>query len=296
MKKMKLFCGILIGLTIFSSCSTDNNDKENEPNNTNHLVKREYASNNVNLEYRYNENGNLTRILDIDIQEEIDSEINFTYNSNNIVKRNLVSRNSNYSSITNYSFNGSNRLLKAVLTINQPNNPINPIKIITQEFSYNNNIITVNIGSSTGDTRVVTLEVNNSELINKMIESLYYVVISYDTNGNISEIKVFDINDNLLNTTGYSYDNKPNPFHGQLKSIYLPLFLNAFIDAYFGEFVWDGYEGYYFPFLKNNITSLRKNGNLDSNFNYLYDNAHYPINVNEEPNVHNASEFDIEYE
>lgn len=294
MKKIKLFCGILIGLTIFSSCSTDNN--ENEPNNTNHRVEREYASNNVYLEYRYNENGNLTRILDIDIQEEIDSEINFTYNSNNVVKRNLVSNNSNYSSITNYSFNGSNRLLNAVLTINQPNNPINPIKIITQEFSYNNNIITVNISSSTSDTRVVTLEVNSSGLINKMIESQYYVVNSYDTNGNISDIKVFDVNGNLLNTTGYSYDNKPNPFHGQLESIYLPLFLNAFIDADFEEFVWGGYDGYYFPFLKNNITSIRKNGNLDSNFNYLYDNANYPINIIEEPNVHNASEFDIEYE
>ena len=293
MKKTTLILRILIAFFL-TSCSTD--DNENEPNDTNHLVKREYVSNNVNLEYRYNENGNLTRILDIDIQEEIDSEINFTYNSINVATRNFVSNNSNYSSVTNYSFNESNRILSSISTINQPSNTINPIIIITQEFSYNNNIITANISSSTGDSSVVNFEVNSSGLINKMIESQYYVIISYDTNDNISEIRVFDNNDNLLDTTEYSYDNKPNPFYGQLKSIYLPLFLNAFSDAYFGEFVWDGYEGYYFPFLKNNITSKRKNGNLDRNYNYLYDNANYPINVIEEFNGNNANEFDIEYE
>ena len=41
---------------------------------------------------------------------------------------------------------------------------------------------------------------------------------------NISEINVFDNNDNLLNNSEYSYDNNPNPFYGQLESIYLPLF------------------------------------------------------------------------
>ncbi len=291
MKKTIYILGILI--TFLTSCSKD--DNENEQNGTNHLVKREYVSNNVNLEYRYNADGNLTRILDIDIQEEIDSEINFTYNSINVATRNFMSNNSDYSSITNYSFNESNRLFNATSRISQPSNTINPTIIITQEFSYNNNIITANISSSTGDSSVVNFEVNSSGLINKMIESQYYVIISYDTNDNIAEIKIFDNNDNLLDTTAYSYDDKPNPFYGQLKSIYLPLFLNAFRDAYFGEFVWDGYEGYYFPFLKNNITSKRKNGNLDRNYLYLYDQANYPINVIEEFNGNNANEFDIEY-
>jgi len=289
MKKTILILSILIA-SFLSSCSTD--DNENEPNIINHLVKREYVSNNVNLEYRYNENGHLTRILDIDIQENIDSEINFTYDSNNVVKRHFVSNSSNYNSITNYSFNGNNRLLNTFSTINNGNTTTN----ITQEFSYNNNIITVNISSDNGGSSVINVEFNGSGLINKMIESQYYTVISYDTNGNISEIKVFDNNDNLLDTTGYSYDNKPNPFHGQLESIYLPLFLHAFRDAYFGEFTWDGYVGYDFPFLKNNITSKMKNGDLDRNYNYLNDNANYPINVIEEFNGNNAYEFDIEYE
>jgi hypothetical protein len=294
MKTSKLFYGILIGLIIFSSCSSDNNDSE--PNSTNHLVKREYVSNNVNLEYRYNENGNLTRILDIDIQEGIDSETTFTYDSNNVVTKNFDSNNSSYSSTTNYSFNANNRLLNAVSTINQPSNTINPVVIRTQEFSYNNNIITVDISSSIGDSRVVTLEVNSLGLINKMIESQYYAVITYDSNRNISEIEIFDNNDSLLDNSEYTYDDKPNPFYGQLNSIYLPIFLNAFIDAYYNEFVWDGYEGYYFPFLKNNITSIVENGSLDRNYNYIYDNQNYPINVIEEFNGNNAYEFDIEYE
>jgi len=293
LKKMKLFCGILIGLTIFSSCSSDNN--ESEPNSTNHLVKREYVSNNVNLEYRYNENGNLTRILDIDIQEGIDSETNFTYDSNNVVARNFDSNSSSYSSTTNYSFNGNNRLLNAVSNISRPSSTINPTVTITQEFSYNNNITTVNISNSIGESRVVTLEVNSLGLINKMIEGQFYTVITYDTNGNISEIKTFNDSYNILNTSKYTYDNKLNPFYGQLKSIYLPIFLNAFDDAFFNEFVWDGYEGYYFPFLKNNITSITENGNLDRNYNYLYNNENYPINVIEVFDGNNAYEFDIEY-
>jgi hypothetical protein len=295
MKQMKVFCGILFGLTIFSYCSTVNNDDENEPNNAIKLVKREYASNNVNLEYSYNENGKLTRINDIDNQENIDDVIIYTYNSNNIVSKNLASNNSDYSSTTNFSFNSSNRLLNAVSTINQPSNPINPIVKITQDFSYNNNIVTVNIKSSIGYSKVITLEINSKGLVNKMTENQYYAVISYNSNDNISEIQIFDNNDIIIDSTGYSYDNKPNPFYNQLNSIYLPTFLNAFDDAYVGEFVWDGYEGYYFPFLKNNITSISKNGNLDRNYNYLYDNQNYPKKVIEEFNGNNSNEFDIEY-
>jgi hypothetical protein len=293
MKKMKLFYGILTGLTIFSSCSSDNND--NNPINTNNPVNKEYVSNNVNLEYRYNSNELLTRIIDIDVQEDIDSETNFTYDSNNIVTRNFDSNSSNYSSITNYSFNGNNILSNTISTINQPSNTINPIVTITQEFSYNNNIITVNISSSIEDSKIVTLEVNSLGLINKMIENEYYAVITYDSNENISIIKTFDNYDILLNSSEFEYDNKSNPFYGQLKSIYLPIFLNAFNDAYYNEFVWDGYEGYYFPFLKNNITSIMENGILDRSYNYLYDNQNYPINVIEIFNGNNAYEFDIEY-
>lgn len=284
MKIRKLICGLLMGLTIFSSCSTDNNN--DEPNSTNHLVKREYVSNNVNLEYRYNEDSQLTRIFDIHNQGGIDEEINYTYDSNNVVTKNFQSNNSSYSEITNYSFNGNNRLLNAISTRNNGN-------IITQEFSYNNNIISVDISSNTGASRLITLEVNSLGLINKMIESQYYAIITYDSNENISKIEIFDNNDDLLDNSEYTYDNKPNPFYGQLKSIYLPIFLDAFIDAYYSEFVWGGYDGYYFPFLKNNITSIMQNGFLYRNYNYTYDNQNYPINVIEEFNTY---EFDIEYE
>lgn len=296
MKKMKLLCSILIGLTIFSACSKSNNDYDNEPNNNKHLVKREYISNNISTEYSYNDNGKLTRIIDIYNRENIDDVINYIYDSNNVVSKNFESNNSNYSSITNYSYDANNNLLKTISIINQPSNNVNPTSSIVQDFSYNNNVITVNITSSTGDSKVIILEVNSSGLINKMIENRYYTVIDYDTNGNVTEIKVFDINNNLMDTTGYSYDNKPNPFYNQLKSIYLPLFLHAFRDAFYSEFVWDGYQGYEFPFLKNNITSKTKNENLDIKYNYLYNNKDYPTNVIEEFNGINGYEFDIEYE
>ncbi|MDO6745539.1 hypothetical protein Q4553_13275 [Tenacibaculum soleae] len=198
--------------------------------------------------------------------------------------------------MTSYSFNSSNKLLNAVSNISQPSNTINPTVVVTQEYTYDNNIITVDITSSIGDSKTVTLEENSSGLIHKMIENNFYVLITYDTNQNISKIEIFDNNDNLTNTSEYEYDDKPNPFYGQLSSIYLPIFLDAFDDANFNEFVWDGYEGYFFPFLKNNITSINENGNLDRNYNYVYNNENYPTNVIEIFNGNNAYEFDIEYE
>jgi len=292
MKKISIILNTLF-LLLLISCSSDNDN--NELINTNHLVKREYVSNNVNLEYRYNTNEHLIRIIDIDNQEDIDSETNFVYDSNNVVTRNFNSNITNISSITNYSFNGNDKLLNAISVINEPNNTINPTVTNIQEFSYNDNIITVNISSSVGDLVTVILEVNSLGLVNKMIKSEYYTTITYDSNENISEIKTFDNNDNLVDTSEYIYDNKPNPFYGQLKSIYLPIFLSSFSNADVGVYGWDGYVGYDFPFLKNNITSISENGNLDRDYTYQYNSENYPINVIEIFNGINAFEYDIEY-
>lgn len=295
MKTLKLISKVLFTILLVSCSSDENSLDSNEPTNNSNLVKREYVSNNINFEYRYNQNNLLDKITNIDVQENIDSETNFTYSSNNISMKNIVSNNSNHNLNTNFTYNSNNRLLSAISVINQPSNTVNPIVTKTQEYIYNNNIITINTSSSIGNSGTVTLEQNNSGLIIKISRSQNYAIISYDNNQNITEINVFNSSNNLLHTSEYEYDNNPNPFFGQLNSIYLHLFLNAFSDFEYGEFVWDGYEGYFFPFLRNNITSINENGNLDRNYQYSYNNQNNPSNVIEIYNGINVFEFDIEY-
>lgn len=294
MKKIKLISKILLFLVIISCSSDDSSADGNEPMNNNNLVKREYASNNIKLEYRYNENNQLDQIIDIYTSENIDSETDFVYDSNNVSSRSFVSNNSSFSSNTTFTFDSSNRLLNATKTINQPSNTVNPTVTRTEEYTYSNNIITINTSSSTGDNGIITLEQNNG-LITKISRSQNYATIAYDNNQNIIEINVFDSSDNLTHSSEFEYDNNPNPFFGQLSSIYLHQFLDAFDDFEFGEFVWDGYDGYLFPFLRNNITSIRENGNLDRNYQYSYNGQNNPTNVVEIFNGTNAFEFDIEY-
>lgn len=282
---------LLLALAIFISCSTESEEpNENNVSNGSKLVKREYVSDNHNIEYRYNERNLLSRITDIQLEEEINDIITFQYDSNdNLTVREFHSNNSNYSSTTKYSYD-NNQLTKVESIVTGNSN-----RTKTQIFSYSNSIITVDISYNTGDTRTLTLEKNSSDLITKMITNGFYSNISYDSNGNILEINTFHNDGNLLNTHTYSYDNSPNPFYGQLKSIYLPIFLQTLEDADYGEIVYDGYLGYEFPFLKNNITILMENGDLDRKYNYTYDTGNYPTTVIEIFNGNNVFEFDIEY-
>lgn len=283
---------LLLVLTISISCSTESDEpNNNNPSDGSKLVKREYVSDNHNIEYRYNERDLLSKITDINLEEEINDLITFQYDSNdNLTERQFRSNNSNYESTTKYSYDNSQ--LTKVETIATGNS----IRTITKLFSYSNNIITVNISSNTGDSNILTLEKNSSDLITKMNANRFYSTINYDSKGNILEVKTFENDGNLFDTHTYSYDNSPNPFYGQLKSIYLPLFLQALEDADYGEIVYDGYLGYEFPFLRNNITTINENGSLDRNYSYTYDNDNYPTTVTEIFNGSNAFEFDIEYE
>lgn len=283
---------ILLAFTISISCSTESEEPDgNNPSEKSKLVKKEYVSDNHNIEYRYNERNLLSKITDIHLEEEINDLITFQYDSNdNLIEKQLLSNNSNYSSITKYSYE-NNQLTTVESNVTGYSN-----RTTIQEYSYSNNNITVNISSTTGDSHILTLERNSADLITQMSGDRFYSTISYDSKGNILEIKTFNNDEDLLDTHTYSYDNSPNPFYGQLKSIYLPLFLQALEDADYGEIVYDGYLGYEFPFLRNNIITLTENGTLDRNYDYSYDNDDYPNTVTEIFQGNNVFEFEIEYE
>lgn len=286
MKKTTLLIQLFITI-IISSCSTDDND--NDPKNDKKLVKKEYVSSNFNLQYEYNSNNFLTKINLFILKENINSEESFSYDGSNVIQRTLKSN--NYTGNYYYSYDNKNRLIE----ISSNNNNNLNLKT-THTISYIDNVITVNLSSSSGEENIVTLKVNNSGLITKMTKSNFYSIFSYDSNGNIFEIKTFDNDNNLKYSHNYSYDNKPNPFYGQLESIYTPIFLNALSDANYGEIVYHGFEGYNFPYLKNNITEVSKNESNSNNFLYTYDNDNYPINAIEKgPNGNIYDEYDIEY-
>jgi hypothetical protein len=279
MKKTKLILGIII-ILIISSCSPNENDSELIKNEK--LVKREYVRDNYNIEYRYNDKNLLTKISILG--ESINSQETFIYDSNN----NIIEINYSSSSLNkSYTYDNLQRLTKAIL-INLPG--FNKTK--TQTFTYNDNIIKVYESSDNGESLIYELETNEAGLINKMSNDSFTSKLIYDSKGNISEIETFNKNNTLLNTVNLIYDNKINPFYGQLKSIYIIKFLQALSDANYGEFVFDGYEGYFFPFSKNNIVTKILKGNTPRNNLYSYDNDNYPLNFK----IENTDfECDIEY-
>jgi len=209
---------LLLTLTFLISCSSQSNNKKenNNPSDGHKLVKREYVSDNHNIEYRYNERSLLSKIMDIQLEEEINDVVTFKYDSkDNVIERQFESNNSNYKSINNYSYDNDDRLKKAVSVVSGSYS-----RTITQLFSYSDNIVTVDINSDNRESNTVVLEMNNSKLVTKMSKNGLYSTLDYDSNGNISKISTFDNDSDLLYTHSYSYDNKTNPFYGQLESIY----------------------------------------------------------------------------
>ena len=280
---------LLIQLFIIISCSTDDNDSGSDSRNDKKLVKKEYVSNNYKLEYQYNTDDLLTQINLVILKESINSQESFKYDdNNNIIERLIESENSNNYTKDTYSYDSNNRLTGTFTTLNWAS-----ITNKTKVISYDNNTITI---TSSPYKNIINLETNISGLITKMITTDFYSIIIYDSNDNISEISTFDNDYNLKFNHIYSYDNKPNPFYGQKKSLYILSFISAMSDANYGEIVYDGFEGYWFPFLKNNITTKVNYENNGNNYSYKYDDENYPINVIEKSLSGSVyKEYDIEY-
>ncbi|MAP81852.1 MAG: hypothetical protein CL526_12285 [Aequorivita sp.] len=286
MKNLIFFKLVFISV-IFYSCSSE--ESLDDTTSSDKLVSSEYYTNNYKINYRYNDSNLLSEIIDVIIEDDIDLQTNYVYGLDQlIISSNIQSNITNFNGDTDFSYNANNKLVGLTTVSNTGTDS-------TWELAYEDNTITLNINPANGNIRTIVLEANNSGLIRKATYSGFYVIIDYDSNGNITKINTFDSDDVLMNNTEYTYDSKPNPFYGQLKSIYIPIFINAFADAYDGEFLFDGYEGYYFPFLKNNIISKFRSGNLVRSYSYSYDSENYPINVKEVYNGNYGREYDIYY-
>lgn len=188
---------LLLASIILISCSTESNDEGEQPNsnNGNKLVKREYVSDNHNVEYRYNENNLLSQVVDIFLEEDINDVITYNYDSKgNVIQEQYDSKNSNFEGITNFYYGNDNRLTKIVSVSSGSYS-----NTTTKLLSYSGNTINVNSNSG-GYSDEIILETNGSGLITKMTEESSSSMFNYDSNGNIETISVYNNDGELLHT------------------------------------------------------------------------------------------------
>ena len=278
-----------------TSCSSDSNQDDDSVNYI-YKVTREYINDIYYMEYSYNENNLLTRLLDYDYHNRASSQRDFLYDlNNNVIETKTYAPNSSDTYTITYTYDDDNRLEKAYYS----ENFIHPNGIVNQTFTYDNNIITVSESTDNivSPQREVTLELNNVGLVTRLNKYYYYSILNYDSDNNLTEINTYNsFDNNLVNSQIYLFDNNPNPFYGQLKSIYLVKILDKFSSPSLGPYLRREYKGYIFPFQKNNITTTFQNGSLVDNYSYSYNENNYPIKSTETKNGHRDSVFKIEYE
>lgn len=267
MKKTKLIIALILFNALLISCSSDDNsDPDPEPPSSK-LVKTEKISDTKKVDYTYNDTDLLSSY--IGISDENGYTSNFTYNSQGQLTEWSFEETGSFpsSSVTNFTYNADGLLSGYSYASNSV--------VIT----YNGNTVSLS-GTIEGDANAeAELLLNEDGLITKFTESYQYTVFGYDSNGNMINAKSYDNDDNPIAEFNIMYDDKINPFYGQFESIYIERFLEFFWE--FDGIYISGYEGYSFPYHKNNITSIQEVGGDPLNYTYTYDGDGYPTLVNE---------------
>ena len=298
MKKILLIIVVLLNL-IFTSCNESDEtlieDKcigENYPVTFDRHVKklsstRLFSDEIDNYDFTYNKFNLLAEIDKYTFNDR--NERFFNYECNN----DLSEKNSIYSNTSIYTYNAENQLI----AVNWPDNYYYDYKLI-----YNGNTISVIGTINTVENVEITLELNASNLITKVIRADNYSSFEYDVNGNLIRAKDFDLNDELLKAYEITYDQNPNPFYGQLSSIYIERFIDYFnTSAWWGIDIFFRYDGFNFPYLINNPLLLKEVECAGCYTNllervYTYDSQNYPTKIEESYVGASAIIYDIEYQ
>lgn len=279
MKKTTLFLALILLNILTFSCSTDSKSGPQEPPEKK-LVKSEKISETRKVDYTYDSNDLLsswTGVYNSSIYV-----LDFTYNSENkLIERDYQETGpSSYSDTYTYTYN-SNGLL-STYSSNSEN-----VTLV-----YNGTTVTLT-GTIEGiQNSQAVLNLNNNGLVIKLTESSQYTNFDYDSVGNLISAKLYDNTNNLLSEFAIHYDNKVNPFYGQFGSIYIERFVEFFWE--FDQILINGFEGYSFPFQKNNITSITKVGGETTSYSYLYDSDNFPSQISGESSGDNFT-CQIEY-
>lgn len=280
MKKTKFIFALILLNTILISCSSDDSsDPDPEPPSSK-LVKSEKISENIKADYTYNVDNLLATYNGTRTDFTFTSD--FTYDSEKRLTKwsSEEMGSSQYSSVYTFTYNAEGRL-------SGYSNGVNDIDI-----TYNGNTVTASGIFSGNTTSELQMELNGAGLITKFIESYQYTIFGYDANGNMVSAKSFDNDANPVAEFTITYDSKINPFYGQFESLYIERFLEFFED-FDGIYV-SGFEGYSFPYFKNNITSINEVGGDSLNYTYTYDDGGYPTVVNED-DMGDTNTYSISY-
>lgn len=277
MKKTTLFLALILLNTIIYSCSSDDSPEPQEPDPTeNRLVKTEKISDTRKVDYIYNNNDLLSGWTGL--YNSFGYVSDFSYDTTN--------------KITEWSYQetGSGTFSSNTFFTYDTNGNLTSYDAVN--LTYNGNIITATGTIEGNQNATILLEKNANGLIIKLTENNNYTDFEYNSDGNLTVAKNYNNSDVLLSTYNISYDQKLNPFYGQMESIYVERFIEFFYP--FEGIYFSGFEGYSFPFIKNNITSISENNIELTTYNYTYDTENYPLNVNGNSSG-DIIEFDIEY-
>ena len=115
-------------------------------------------------------------------------------------------------------------------------------------------------------------------------DGLITTTFEYDGNGNLSKTEDFDKDGNLKYSISIAYDDSTNPYYDQFRSIYLQRFISVFYDAGYWAADVIRSDEFHFPYLKNNIVSIKDdlcNACYPEVVNrvYQYDDQVYPQNI-----------------
>lgn len=291
MKKVNLIIIVLLNL-IITSCNdeTPTDDLcagENYPITLDRYVKKLshtslFSEAITNYDYTYNEFNLLAEINRNSPSQSTKSIFDYQCNNNLSSNKTRV-----------YNYNQENQLIAFSGS---------SIYYMDYEIFYNGNTISVTGTIDSVENTELTLESNASNLITKVIRATNYSTFEYDVNGNLIKTKDFDLNDELLNAYEISYDEYPNPFYGQMSSIYIERFIYHFsTSAFDGTDNFFRNDGFSFPYLKNNPIFLKDVNCTDCYSNllervYTYDSQNYPTKFEEIHVGAPAIIYDIEYQ
>ena len=233
MKKVKLFLGILIGLMIFSSCSSDD-DSITQKNNKSLLkmkittfkdngeiesfATRVYEKNKPKTDSFYNKNNELTNYF------------NWTYDNGKFSSLKGFSSDNNLTYETSIKYDDTQRIINRT-TINNNN-----ISIINYTYNSDNTITSINEFNNINST--TTFFINNSGLIYKEVGVNGLKEVVYDSDNNVVSITENSIITNLtyddINLPPENFPLNENFMFGSHKNNYI-LYQNSLGSALINE-------------------------------------------------------------
>lgn len=269
----KLLTRLTLIFILFIGCSGDDDTMDQDPIDV-RLVKSEIVDEDFRVDYVYNSDSLLETWSGQ--RNNITYELNFVYDSNNRVTEEHYEEFgfTTYVSDTFFTYDSLGKL----------------ISYDEVNLSYNNNLVTAT-GNIEGADATIILELNEDGLVINITEDNNYTTFQYDDNGNLITAKNYD-DAILVATYQMVYDNKINPFYGQFNSNYISKFLE-FFNQFSGVFI-GGFEGYNFPYQKNNLISVTEDLIVATTYDYEYSSDNHPIHTAEDY-FGNTYSYEIEY-